>query len=56
MRKFGHSHAQLAEGLDDAPDCLLLTGQPTWSDLAGRLIGKALIRVPTGAITARRSG
>ena len=39
------------KGLDDAPDCLLLTGhEPTWSDLAGRLVGKALIRVPTGAM------
>lgn len=38
--------------LDDNPDCLLLTGhEPTWSELAGRLIGgKALLRVPTGAM------
>ncbi|MCB1728143.1 MAG: histidine phosphatase family protein, partial [Gammaproteobacteria bacterium] len=39
------------KGLEDAPECLLLTGhEPTWSDLAGRLVGKALIRVPTGAM------
>jgi phosphohistidine phosphatase SixA len=29
----------------------LLTGhEPTWSGLAGRLVGKAAIRVPTGAM------
>ncbi len=37
--------------LDDDPECLLLTGhEPTWSDLAGQLIGRALIKVPTGAM------
>jgi phosphohistidine phosphatase len=38
-------------GLDEDPQCLLLTGhEPTWSDLAGRLIGKAIIKVPTGSM------
>ena len=37
--------------LEDTPACLLLTGhEPTWSDLAGRLIGKAMLRVPTAAM------
>lgn len=39
------------QALDENPDCLLLTGhEPTWSDLAGRLIGNAAIRFPTGAM------
>ncbi len=38
-------------GLEEDPDCLLLTGhEPTWSDLAGRLIGGATLKVPTGAM------
>jgi phosphohistidine phosphatase len=37
--------------LDQNPECLLLTGhEPTWSELAGRLVGEALIKVPTGAM------
>jgi len=39
------------QGLDDNPESLLLTGhEPIWSDLAGRLIGDASIRIPTGAM------
>lgn len=39
------------QGLDEPAYSLLLTGhEPTWSDLAGRLIGGAVIRVPTGAM------
>ena len=38
-------------GLHDNPDSLLLTGhEPTWSTLAGRLVGEAQIKVPTGAM------
>jgi phosphohistidine phosphatase len=37
--------------LEENPGSLLLTGhEPTWSDLAGRLIGGAALRVPTGAM------
>lgn len=37
--------------LDTSPACLLLTGhEPTWSDLAGRLIGEATLHVPTAAM------
>ena len=37
--------------LDRAPASLLLTGhEPTWSDLAGQLIGHANMRVPTGSM------
>jgi phosphohistidine phosphatase len=37
--------------LDENPESLLLTGhEPTWSELAGRLVGDAEIRVPTGAM------
>lgn len=37
--------------LDEDPECLLLTGhEPAWSGLAGRLIGKAIIKVPTGSM------
>lgn len=37
--------------LADDPESLLLTGhEPTWSDLAGRLVGDANIRVPTGTM------
>ena len=37
--------------LDASPTSLLLTGhEPTWSDLAGQLIGHAIMRVPTGAM------
>ena len=37
--------------LKDDPECLLLTGhEPTWSELAGSLIGEAAIRVPTAAM------
>ena len=38
-------------GLEENPGSLLLTGhEPTWSDLAGRLIGDAALKVPTGAM------
>lgn len=37
--------------LDQNPASLLLTGhEPCWSDLAGRLIGSAMIRIPTAAM------
>jgi phosphohistidine phosphatase len=37
--------------LKDKPGSLLLTGhEPTWSELAGRLVGEARVRVPTGAM------
>jgi len=37
--------------LDDTPERLLLTGhEPTWSELAGRLIGGALLKVTTGSM------
>jgi phosphohistidine phosphatase len=37
--------------LDENPECLLLTGhEPTWSELAGRLIGEGAIRMPTCAM------
>lgn len=37
--------------LDEGPECLLLTGhEPTWSSLASRLVGRALVKVPTGAM------
>ena len=37
--------------LDETPERLLRTGhEPTWSDLAGRLIGRALMKVPTAAM------
>jgi phosphohistidine phosphatase len=37
--------------LEEKPELLLLTGhEPTWSGLAGRLVGKATLRVPTGAM------
>ncbi len=37
--------------LDENPERLLLTGhEPTWSDLAGRLIGRAVMKVPTAAM------
>ena len=37
--------------LDTNPESLLLTGhEPTWSELAGRLIGQAWLRIPTGAM------
>ena len=37
--------------LGRSPASLLLTGhEPTWSDLAGQLIGRAIMRVPTGAM------
>ncbi|MCB1725494.1 MAG: histidine phosphatase family protein [Gammaproteobacteria bacterium] len=40
------------KAIDEAPANLLLVGhEPTWSELAGRLIGgEALLRVPTGAM------
>ncbi len=35
----------------DNPERLLLTGhEPTWSALAGRLIGRAVLKLPTGAM------
>lgn len=38
-------------GLEDNPECLLLVGhEPTWSELAGQLIGGAMLKVPTGAM------
>ena len=37
--------------LKDNPERLLLTGhEPTWSDFAGRLIGRAVMKVPTAAM------
>lgn len=37
--------------LKDNPESLLLTGhEPTWSTLAGRLVGGARLRVPTGCV------
>jgi len=37
--------------LEDNPETLLLTGhEPTWSELAGRLIGQGAVRVPTGTM------
>lgn len=37
--------------LEESPASLLLAGhEPTWSDLAGRLIGHAVMKVPTGAM------
>lgn len=42
---------QWVRALDDDPECLLLTGhEPTWSDLAGQLIGHAVLKVPTAAM------
>ena len=39
------------KGLDENPETLLLTGhEPTWSELAGQLIGEATVKVPTGAM------
>jgi phosphohistidine phosphatase len=46
-------HAVLAwlQALDGTPASVLLTGhEPTWSELASRLIGRALLRVPTAAM------
>ena len=38
-------------GLDENPESLLLTGhEPTWSELAGRLIGESFVRVPTACM------
>ena len=37
--------------LKENPERLLLTGhEPTWSDLAGRLVGRAVMKVPTAAM------
>ncbi len=37
--------------LDENPESLLLTGhEPTWSELAGGLIGDGNLRMPTGAM------
>ena len=37
--------------LEDDPETLLLTGhEPTWSELAGRLIGESALRVPTASM------
>ena len=37
--------------IEEQPERLLLTGhEPTWSGLAGRLIGGALLKVPTAAM------
>ena len=39
------------KSLDDNPESLLLTGhEPTWSELAGRLIGEGNVRVPTATM------
>jgi phosphohistidine phosphatase len=39
------------KALEDNPECLLLTGhEPTWSELAGRLIGEGSVRVPTASM------
>jgi phosphohistidine phosphatase len=47
------SHAVLAwiRQLQEQPESLLLAGhEPTWSELAGRLVGRALMRVPTATM------
>jgi len=37
--------------MDDNPESLLLTGyETTWSELAGRLIGKRAVRVPKASM------
>jgi len=37
--------------IEDDVESLLLTGhEPVWTDLAGRLIGKAVLKIPTGAM------
>jgi phosphohistidine phosphatase len=42
---------QLIRSIDDAAPCLLLTGhEPTFSELASRLIGNAVLRVPTATM------
>lgn len=39
------------KSLDGAPNRILLVGhEPTWSDFAGRLVGKAILRVPTATM------
>ncbi len=51
---YGSSRAAVLRwirSLPENPESLLLTGhEPTWSELAGGLIGDANIRVPTGAM------
>lgn len=42
---------QWLRAVEDEPQKLLLVGhEPTWSALAGRLIGTAFLRVPTGSM------
>jgi phosphohistidine phosphatase len=42
---------QLVRRLDDALESVLLAGhEPTWSELAGRLIGGGALRMPTAAM------
>jgi len=46
-----HSVVQLIRSIDDPVPCLLLTGhEPTFSELGSRLIGSALLRVPTATM------
>lgn len=51
---YGSSPAALLQwirNLDENPESLLLTGhEPGWSELGGRLIGDASLRMPTGAM------
>lgn len=45
------SALDLIKGIDDSADSVLLVGhEPTWSVLAGRLIGAGSIRMPTAAM------
>ena len=45
------SALQLIRATEGAVPCLLLTGhEPTFSDLASRLVGSAMLRVPTAAM------
>jgi phosphohistidine phosphatase len=53
-RLYGASPDEVLETIrecDDSCDRLLLAGhEPTWSELAGLLIGEAAIRFPTAAV------
>lgn len=42
---------QFIRSIEDPASCLLLTGhEPTFSELASRLVGKAMLRVPTATM------
>lgn len=51
---YEHSPSEVltwVKALEENPESLLLTGhEPTWSELAGQLVGQALVKVPTGAM------